>query len=507
MAGQAISPRSISAQVGARTSATPHPAAERARRRVVSLVLVLFWMLVFEGSLRKWVAPQYSSYLYFVRDPVVVFVYLLALRAGLFRPAAPLLVLGGGFAALAAILSLINLGAGGDQYTPLLAGYGFRNYFLYLPLAFLIARCFRVEDLARLARASCLAMIIAAPIALLQFEASPTSVLNVGISDDVQFQFNNLASGEGRVRPAGTFTSVMGMTQLSVSTLAWLLWIFNAPRARRPVASWLAIGALLATTCAVAVSGSRTTIVHSGLVVAAAALAGPFLRGSRMQMRSVLLPVLAAAAFAVAFPLVFPAAFQTFMERWSDAQATEAERFALGWVGRALYGFYDFTRLLAEVPLIGYGVGMAGNGAVNLGVTINGVSVLKLGEEDWTRHVIELGPVVAVLFIAYRVGFAGWLGRHVLLAARRSGQLLPVTLFTYVAVALVQGQLTGHGLVNGFGWLYIGACMAACRVLGGRQAAVNPPAGRQTVADPPAAAGGRTRRRTVAGCRFPNLLP
>jgi hypothetical protein len=30
-----------------------------------------------------------------------------------------------------------------------------------------------------------------------------------------------------------------------------------------------------------------------------------------------------------------------------------------------------------------------------------------------------------------------------------------------VAVALTEGQLTGHGLVNGFGWIFVGVCMAA----------------------------------------------
>jgi hypothetical protein len=39
--------------------------------------------------------------------------------------------------------------------------------------------------------------------------------------------------------------------------------------------------------------------------------------------------------------------------------------------------------------------------------------------------------------------------------------MLPVLLFMYVAVALMEGQLTGHGLVNGFGWIYVGVCMAA----------------------------------------------
>jgi len=50
-------------------------------RRLIWLYLVL---LIFEGSLRKWVVPEYSNPLLIIRDPVVIFIYLLALRARVF---------------------------------------------------------------------------------------------------------------------------------------------------------------------------------------------------------------------------------------------------------------------------------------------------------------------------------------------------------------------------------------------------------------------------------------
>ncbi len=431
------------------------------RRHIVALVFIMFWMLIFEGSIRKWVAPHWSSYLYFMRDPVALLIYYMAARARVFSPLHPLLLVGGLLAGIAMVFSAINLLVGGTQYSPILALYGFRNYFFYLPLPFVVYRVFTYADLCRLARHSIIALAIAAPIAVLQFRAPPESVLNVGIANDIEFQFSNLASGEGRVRPAGTFTSVMGMTQLIVSTLALLLWCAMTRQRDKPCPKWLLAVGIAAVTVALAVSGSRTAFLQAALVVAAVIGMG-LLRASKTgKVGAIVLPLLLVICFVAVFPRLFPEAYSTFMERWSDAAELEGEQFHFGWVGRVLYSFYDFSRLIGQMPLLGYGVGMAGNGAVNMGVMIDGQSVLKLAEEDWSRHVIELGPLLAVAFIAYRVSFALWLGLRALKATAQSGELLAILLYAYVVVALTEGQLTGHGLVNGFGWIYVGVCMAA----------------------------------------------
>ena len=131
-----------------------------------------------------------------------------------------------------------------------------------------------------------------------------------------------------------------------------------------------------------------------------------------------------------------------------------------------------------------------------MGVTFNGVNVLKLAEEDWSRHVIELGPLLAMIFILYRVSLGVWVGRLALKATLASGDPLPVLLFAYCGVALVEGQLTGHGLVNGFGWLYAGFCLAASHVLAGH---------RELPGTVPAASALSSNAR-LGEAKFPNLL-
>ena len=48
------------------------------------LIWLYLWLLVFEGVFRKRVLPQFSAPLLLIRDPVVLLIYLLALRAPIF---------------------------------------------------------------------------------------------------------------------------------------------------------------------------------------------------------------------------------------------------------------------------------------------------------------------------------------------------------------------------------------------------------------------------------------
>ena len=53
-------------------------------RNIRRLIWLYFWLLLLEGALRKWVVPQLSNPLLIIRDPVVLLIYVLAIRARVF---------------------------------------------------------------------------------------------------------------------------------------------------------------------------------------------------------------------------------------------------------------------------------------------------------------------------------------------------------------------------------------------------------------------------------------
>src|SRR5205807_9386764 len=89
-------------------------------------IWVYFFLLIFEGVFRKWLLPQFSDVLLVVRDPVVLVIYMLAIKARLFPRNLWILSL-----AIIALLSLLVSLVVIEPYLPvkplfLVTRFGFR---------------------------------------------------------------------------------------------------------------------------------------------------------------------------------------------------------------------------------------------------------------------------------------------------------------------------------------------------------------------------------------------
>jgi hypothetical protein len=436
---------------------------ERGRRKLVALITFIYLLLIFEGAIRKWMFPSLSQVLFFIRDPFVLVAYIMALRHGFFPKGNWMMLTGIVFGGVAVLLvGAQTLGPAGASGGAIMAAYGWRNYFFYIPLAFVIGEMFERPDMQRIARWTLFLAIPTSVLVFLQFMAPLDSPINVGFGGSEAVQFRGLASLGGHTRPMGFFTSDIGQKEFTVSALAMAFSIWLLPAARQYMKSWL----LLTTTCAVltclAVCGSRAAMVHSGLILVAAIACALLIRGGGISTRAVIWPSVIAVAAVALYPIVFPEGFRSFVDRWNHASAVEHQGFAtLGIFGRALYGFIDFFNLMGTTPLAGYGLGLAGNARLTLGIQIEGFT--GWAETDWARQIVDLGPVVGVMFILYRIVFTVWLGLRCLDGARRLRDPLPLLLFAFVGIDLLYGLLTGHGTVNGYIWLFTGFSLAAAR--------------------------------------------
>lgn len=437
---------------------------ESGRRTIVQLILITYLLLIFEGVLRKWLFPDFSRLLFFIRDPVVALIYILAARHGFWGEATAHLRIGVAFAVLSVAVviaqSFGNPGQAGEVL--LLAVYGWRNYFFYIPLAFVIGAAFNADDIARLVRWT---LILSLPMAVLtaaQYYAPINSPLNVGSADDASLQFQGLGADELHTRPMGTFTSALGTKLFVASTTAMLLatWLGGISMG----GGWmLRIAATLAVLVCLSVSGSRGLVLHAGLLVVVAASLAFISRESRVTRRALWVPITLIAAGSLLAPLLLGDALQTFITRWNSAYAVESANFSWGVFGRALYGFVDFLHLFDDTPLAGYGLGLAGNAGTTLGATVGGKVPLSVAENDWARHIVDIGPVLGALFIAYRISITAWIGTRAFAAARSGGSPVAWLFFAFAGIDLLYGQITAHGSVNGYIWIFAGLCLAASR--------------------------------------------
>jgi hypothetical protein len=228
----------------------------------------------------------------------------------------------------------------------------------------------------------------------------------------------------------------------------------------------LGVAAAGAATC-LAMSGSRGAFVHFGIVILSSMVLGIVTRDSSVRTRALVLPLVLVGCGAVLYPIVFPNAFEAMLTRAVEAHSFESQYSSLGILGRALYETVDFVQWLTTTPIAGYGFGLGGNGRTYIAESNPELFKLITAESDWSRHIVDFGPVFGVLFILYRIVFAGSLALRALRASTVSQSPFPLLLFGYVGVNVFYGQLTGHGTVGGFSWLYLGLLMAACKVAEG----------------------------------------
>src|SRR5207253_2595617 len=106
-----------------------------------------FWLLLFEGALRKWALPELSAPLLVIRDPILLLIYYFSLRHGLLYRNLPLICIG--------TVAVAFIVAGALQFAfikdahPLVTLYGLRTNFFHLPLILIMAIALGEQDVQK----------------------------------------------------------------------------------------------------------------------------------------------------------------------------------------------------------------------------------------------------------------------------------------------------------------------------------------------------------------------
>jgi hypothetical protein len=419
------------------------------------LTWLYFWLLIFEGALRKWLVPGLSNALLIVRDPVVIAIYALALRDRIFPVS--------GFVlwnlVLATLCFLASFAGIGNLPVTL---YGLRADFLHLPLIFLMPRLLNGNDVRRMGFTLLVVLLPMTLLAVRQFQAGPASSWNVGAGGEVGGQ---LFAAVGKVRASGTFSFATGLaTFLALSTAFLLDDLLGA----RGYPRWLVFAAVPALALTLGVSGSRTAVIAVTIVCSLVVYIS-FRRPAQMRgaVRFVLLAVIAVVALVWLAPV--------FME----GVAVQRERFESGGgvqkgiIVRFAQDFVAAGAALSNAPALGLGLGVGTNVGAKL---LQGRREFSLGEGEWQRVIMESGAVLGASYIALRIAILLAV-TSTALKAYRIGRILPLLLVGAGGVELVTGQF-GQPTTLGFAVFTAGLALTAA---GSKRA---PPAPRQSAAPP-----------------------
>lgn len=225
----------------------------------LAIQAVMVWLVV-EGAARKWLFPGAQDLLYFAKDVVLVAAYagFLRQKAALrYRaPAVPLLTGGILLAAAWGAFEVLN-----PKLPNLLVGIlGFKAYFLYVPLMYILPAVFRTDDeLLRFLRRYVLLAIPQGLLATAQFMSPAASMLNAYARPDEVGYVATFGSSTF-VRVTGTFSFITGLSSYLVATTLLILLVL-AVQHWRFRGNLLVYASLGMTVVGMLMSGSRGPVV------------------------------------------------------------------------------------------------------------------------------------------------------------------------------------------------------------------------------------------------------
>lgn len=347
-----------------------------------------FWLLVFEGALRKWFLPGLATPLLILRDPLALGLLLMAARRGVFPVSnyvTSLLLLG-----TVSLVTAVLLGHG----SLIVAAYGARTLLVHLPLMFLIGRVMGPRDVVRIGKWTLLVSVPMVLLIVLQFYSPQSAWVNRGVGGDETGA--GFGGALGYFRPPGTFSFTNGNSLFFGLCAAYIgfFWI-----KAKQIDVRLLIAATLSLLIALPFSISRTLLFETALSLSFAVFLTT-LRAEYSRRLPLLAAAIAIAITALAATPFFEKGVEVMTARFTSASRSEGglagtlgERF-LGGMAAAV------TEKADDSGVFGVGIGMGTNVGAQLTA---GKRTFLVAEDEWQRTVGELGPILGLGVIVLRV--------------------------------------------------------------------------------------------------------
>lgn len=414
-----------------------------------------FLLLLFEGALRKWFLPGLAAPLLVVRDPLVLWLLVVAWQRGLIA-ANPYLI---GMLLIGAIGTVTAVALGHGSFP--VAIYGARILVLHFPLVFVIGRIFTREDVVRIGKATVWIAIPMTVLIALQFYSPQSAWVNRGVGGDMA---GAGYSGAGEYfRPPGTFSFTTGNTHFFSFAACFILYFWlNTKEINRLIL----IAATFGLLAAIPLSISRSLFFSVGVTVIFILIA--LARRPKYLIQIIPIGIVLVIALAALSQIsMFQTATEVLTSRFTGA--SEVEGGLEGTIGtRYLGGFFGAFAGAAKVPFFGLGLGMGTNVGSML---LSGDIAFLIAEDEWGRIIGELGPLLGISMILIRLGFALKLS----IASYSkvvAGDFLPWVLLSFSLLTIPQGQWA-QPTVLGFSTIIAGLQIASLRNPANKKLALN----------------------------------
>lgn len=404
-------------------------------------IWVVFLLWIFEGALRKWFLPFLSMPLLIVRDPIVLWLIIMANKKGLLKFNIYLtgMTILGGFCFITALFF-----GHGNVFVAL---YGARTLLLYFPLIFVIGRVFDQKDVVRLGRMLLVISIVMTVLIGLQFYSPQSAWVNRGVGGDEAGA--GFGGALGYFRPPGFFSFTNGTTCFYSLVGPFILYFWLNPTL---INRNILILATVSLVVAIPLSISRGLSLQVGVSVLFLMIA--VIKTPKYLIRIIMSAFVIILVFKI-FSNVefFKTAAEAFTDRFEGANESE------GGLVEGVFGDRFLGQLIKAV--IGSGDKSFFGAGLGIGTTLGAQltkdnSVVLAADFEWMREIGELG-LMGLFVIAIRVGLTfkmAWASYSRI----KNNDLLPWLMASLGIIIVIQGQwhqptaLGFCGIVGGL-WL------------------------------------------------------
>jgi hypothetical protein len=371
------------------------PGLSKEKAKILALlkkgIWLYFLLLVFEGALRKWFLPFLASPLLVIRDPLALWILLVANWQG-FLPRSIYLT---AMILVGIIAFFLALFVGHGNFA--VALFGARILVIHFPLMFAMGKIFNREDVIKLGKAAVWITLPMTVLIAMQFYSPQSAWVNRGVGGDTAGA--GFTGSMGFFRPPGTFSFTNGTTLFYGFVSCFILYFWIQPKTT--LNKLILLSATACLIAAIPLSISRSLFFQVGICAIFALLAvlkNPKYLG-RVLFASfgaiILIIILSQVSFFKTSIEAFTDRFETANEIEGGVQSVLADRYLGGLIGALTES--------GTQPLFGHGIGMGTNVGSNL---LTGGSAFLISEGEWGRLIGEMGPYLGILAIFIRLGFS-----------------------------------------------------------------------------------------------------
>jgi len=390
-------------------------------------VWLYFFLLIFEGALRKWILPAFSTSLLLVRDPIVIWLVIVGLYKGWLNNGYVIVMM------IVITLSLVTTLLFGHQNLTV-ALYGWRFYFFHFPFIFIIGKVLKREDVLKMGRFVLYLSIPMIVFIIIQFYSPQSAWVNNNVGGG---EGQTLAGALGYYRPSGIFSAGYVEYNLVVGCfLFYYLFANKTLKSNEQIKSWILWIMLGCYLLSIPYSISRTNFFQAIGILMFFLVGGLMIRKYQKQiLKSVILGV-AAIALILNFNLQGDG-LDAFTARFESASETEGGALQ-GTIGNRYFGS-TLRAFSFEVPFFGYGLGVSSNAgnAISEGIKYKYFNA----DQEWSSIIGENGILFGMIIIALRVLLSLSIFKKSFQFLKRDKDVLLWILLAGLLMSLPMGQM------------------------------------------------------------------